>query len=80
MLRLRVNVFLDTSIYFSKVHDSSVQLDHRSLNLRVNLEVLRQPILHHDLKVLFYLLWENSFHTGVDNYLLVWLEGQRVLV
>lgn len=80
MLRLGVNVLFNTSINLTKVHDSSVHLNQRSLYLRMNPEILGLSVLNHDLQVLFNFLREKCGHVCVNHDLLKWLKSQRVLI
>jgi hypothetical protein len=80
MLALRVDVLLHTGIDSPEVHDCAVQANHWSLNLRVDLEILRFAIFDHDLKEFFNFLWGHRLH-GYENTLpLIWFQIEAVSV
>jgi hypothetical protein len=62
MLGLRIDVFLDSGIDSAKVHASSVQGDHWSLDFGVNLEELRVTVFHEDFEELFDFLGTHGSH------------------
>ena len=73
MLGLWIDVLLHSCIDPTKVHASSVQADHWSLHLGVNLKELRITIFDHNFEEFLHFLWAKSSHGHIDALLLVWL-------
>jgi len=80
MLWLWIDILSYTCINLAEVHDSSIQLNHRSLHLRVNLEELWWTILHKDLQEFLNLFRNYCSHAHIDLNFLIRLQSQRVLI